>query len=167
MDTSRASSLWYLELRILERGLRCCRTCITGLPLHLKITFLQHSLLSGTSLRGLCFSEGESSIFSEPYCVKTIAERKRRPNILSRLNFKQAMVLPKSSLSWRIWWALLSVGCFERQPQCSSPSCSQVPMVRIFSKRGRSTASSTLSWLRIPAPSRWSSTKSTSSTIPK
>ena len=119
MDTSRASSLWYLELRILERGLRCCRTCITGLRLHLKSTFLQRSLLSGTSLRGLCFSEGESLIFSEPYCIKTIAERKRRPNISSRLNFKQAMVLPKSSLSWRIWWALPSVGFWEYQPQCS------------------------------------------------
>ena len=63
MEVSRASSLWYLELRILERGLRCCRTCITGLWLHLKSTFLQRSFLSGTSLRGLCYSEGESLNF--------------------------------------------------------------------------------------------------------
>ena len=110
---------------------------------HLSSTF---SPFRNISQRLVLLRRWESLIFSEPYCVKTIAERKRRPNISSRLNFKQAMVSLKSSPSWRIWWALPSVGCFERQPQCSSPSCSQVPMVQISSKRGRSTASSTSSW---------------------
>ena len=83
---------------------------------HLSSTFFP---FRNISQRLVLLRRWESLIFPEPYCVKTIAERKRRPNISSRLNFKQAMVLPKSSPSWRIWWALPSVGFCEHQSQCS------------------------------------------------